>query len=297
MAAMRRVHLIDALPYVFRAFFSLPSSIRDGAGRPANAVRGFSEFLLRYLADERPTHIACLFDESLTTSFRNDEYPAYKAQRELPPPELEQQLAACQRVSRGLGLATYSDARYEADDLIATLAGPLARAGHRVVVVSADKDLAQLVTTQIELFDYARGARYGRDQVLERWGVRPEQIVDWIGLAGDSTDNIPGVKGVGPKTAVALLAAFADLDTLYARLDEVSALELRGAKTLAAKLEAQREMAFLSRRLGTLAVDAPIEASLDELAWLGADRAALEATFESLGFAHFAGRVPRWREV
>lgn len=296
MSRMLCVHLIDALPYVFRAYFSLPSSIRDREGSPANAVRGFTDFLLRYLADEGPTHVSCLFDESLTTSFRNDYYPEYKAQRDLPPEELVKQLDACQRVSRALGLSTYSDKRYEADDLIATLAKPVVEAGHEVVVVSADKDLAQLVGERVVFYDFAKKARYGRDEVKERFGVWPEQIVDWLGLAGDSVDNIPGVRGVGPKTAVGLLAAFADLEEVYAGLDRVPSLEFRGARTLPARLTEHKEMAFLSKRLAILAVDAPLQASLDELEWKGADRAALNKELESLGFPHFAQRVLKWNE-
>ncbi len=294
---MRTVHLIDALPYVFRAYFSLPSSMKDPQGRQVNAVRGYSEFLLRYLADEGPTHVACLFDESLTTSFRNDFFPAYKAQRELPPAELEAQLDACQRVSRALGIATWSDQRYEADDLIATLAVPLEKKGHQVVVVSADKDLAQLVGESVSFYDFAKSARYGPDEVKERWGVRPDQIVDFLGLAGDSVDNIPGVRGVGPKTAVALLNHFPSLESLYERLDEVVEVEVRGAKTLGAKLEAARDDAFLSKRLATLATDAPVSAGLRELEWKGADRAETEAVFEGLGFPHFAQRVTKWRDA
>ncbi|MFT4540391.1 MAG: DNA polymerase-1 [Planctomycetota bacterium] len=291
---MQSVHLIDALPYVFRAYFSLPSSIRDRAGKPANAARGYSEFLLRYLGDEEPTHVACLFDESLNTSFRNDEYPEYKAQRELPPKELEDQLDACQRVSRALGIATYSDPRYEADDLIGTLALPLTKEGNDVIVVTSDKDLAQLVDDHVTFYDYAKGVRYGADGVIERWGVRPEQVIDFLGLAGDSVDNIPGVRGVGPKTAVALLGTFDDLESLYADLDQVASIEVRGAKTLAAKLETHKDMAFLSKRLATLAFDAPVKAGLCELSWSGAQREALEQVFEELGFPHFTKRVKKW---
>lgn len=291
---MATVHLIDALPYVFRAYFSLPSSITDRDGNPANAVRGYTDFLLRYLLEEEPTHVACLFDESLVTSFRNELYPAYKEQRELPPPELEAQLKACQAVSRALGLATFADQRYEADDLIATLARPLVRKEHSVVVVSSDKDLAQLVGDHVTFHDFARGTRLGREEVIERWGIRPEQIVDWIGLAGDSVDNIPGVRGVGPKTAVALLNVFEDLDDLYSRLDEVATVPVRGAKTLGAKLEAARETAMLSRQLAVLAEDAPVKAGLRELSWKGASRKELEPLAARLEMERFLERVPRW---
>jgi 5'-3' exonuclease len=278
------VHLVDASPYIFRAYFSLPESLTAPDGRPVNAVYGFKEFLLRLVATEEPTHLGIAFDESLTTSFRNEIYPAYKAQRELPPAELEAQLKDCQEVAAALGAAVYVSQRYEADDLIATLVHRLAAGGHGAVVVTSDKDLAQLVSERVTLLDYARETRYGPAEVEEKFGVRPDQIADFLALAGDSVDNIPGVKGVGKKTAVALLRAFGDLDALYARLAEVADLPLRGAASVRRKLEEQREAAFLSRRLTVVAVDAPVEADLDALRCTGPDAALLEPLFARLGF-------------
>ncbi|MDA1266711.1 MAG: hypothetical protein O2816_16650 [Planctomycetota bacterium] len=289
MSVSVTVHLIDASPYIFRAWFSLPN-LTDPSGRPVSAVRGFADFLLRYLSEQQPTHLACTFDESLTTSFRNDLYPPYKAQRDLPPKELEDQLAGCQAVSRALGIVTFSDDRYEADDLIATLHAPLVADGHQVVVVTSDKDLAQLVDERTELFDFAKDARFGSEGVIEKFGVRPGQIPDFLGLAGDAVDNIPGVPQVGPKTAAALLGAFADLDELYANLAGVKDVEVRGAKTLGAKLEAAREAAFLSRRLATVAIDAPASATLAELAWEGVPVAATDV-FGEYGIARLLDRV------
>ena len=189
--------------------------------------------------------------------------------------------------------ATEAD-RYEADDLVGTLAHQLLRKGHHAVVVSSDKDLAQLVVPELEFFDYARGERYGADGVVERFGVRPTQIRDYLGLAGDAVDNIPGVRGVGKKTAAALLGAFEDIDALYADLDSVADLELRGARTLGAKLEASRDMAFLSRELATIATDAPATARLPELAWKGAQEALVDPLFEQLGFEGIRRRIPKW---
>lgn len=288
------VHLIDASPYIFRAWFSLPE-MEDPSGRPVSAVRGFADFLVRYLLEHGPTHVASTHDESLTTSFRNDLYPDYKAQRDLPPPELEAQLKGCQEIARGLGIPTFADARYEADDLIATLLQPLVAAGQHGVVVTSDKDLAQLVGPTVEMFDYARDLRYGPEEVVEKFGVTPEQIPDFLGLAGDAVDNIPGVRGVGAKTASALLGHFADLDELYGALDRVAEVPIRGARTLGAKLEASREEAFLSRELATVAVDAPAEATLDELAWTGFPLAAREV-FEEYGLGRLLERVKEWRE-
>ena len=290
------VYLIDASPYIFRAYFSLPDSIRTPAGEPANAVHGFLSFLLKLIADEAPTHLAAAFDGSLTTSFRNDLYPPYKAQRALPPADLETQLDFCREVAEALGVATYIDDRYEADDIIATLARPLTAGGHRVVVVTSDKDLAQLVGPRVSLYDFGKGERMGPAEVEEKFGVPLERIADLLGLAGDSVDNIPGVKGVGKKTAAALITALGDLPTVYTRLDQVAALPLRGAAALAQKLAEQREIALLSRRLATVADDAPFTATLDDLALAGADRARVDRLFARLGFERIRERITRWRE-
>jgi 5'-3' exonuclease len=289
------IHLVDASPYIFRGFFSLPSSMTGKAGTPVNAVYGFTQFLLRLIEEESVTHLGLAFDKSLTTSFRNEIYPPYKAQRDLPPADLEAQLDWCRELGEVMGAATYVDRRYEADDLIATLCRQLEPEGHRLVVVTSDKDLAQLVSERVTLFDFARGERYGPDEVVEKFGVRPQQIADYLGLAGDSVDNIPGVKGVGAKTAAALLTALGDLDAIYERLDEVAELPIRGAGPLRRKLEEQRETAFLSRRLATVARDAPAAADLDELRFAGADSVLLDPLLDELGFGRLGERIPRRR--
>jgi 5'-3' exonuclease len=290
------VYLIDASPYVFRAYFSLPDSIAAPDGRPVNAVYGFASFLLKLIDEESPTHLGIAFDGSLTTSFRNDLLPGYKASRPLPPPELEAQLDACREVAAALGAATFIDDRYEADDLIGTLCRRLVAAGHRAVVVTSDKDLAQLVGERVTLYDYGKGERLGPAEVEARFGVRPEQIPDLLGLAGDPVDDIPGVAGVGKKTAAALLGAMGDLPAVYERLDEVPGLPIRGAASLAARLGEARDIALLSRRLATVADDAPADAGLDDLAYAGADRAAVEPLFERLGFGRIRDRISRWAE-
>ena len=263
----------------------------DPGGWPVNAVYGFINFLNRYVREHAPTHVGVAYDQSLTTSFRNDIYPAYKAQRDLPPEDLERQQKAIIDVAQAMGMATYVDQRYEADDLIATLHAGLREMDQHVIVVTPDKDLGQLVDDKTQLFDFARDERYGPVEFEAKFGVRPDRFPDYQGLAGDSVDNIPGVMGVGPKTAAALLGAFGTLDELYARLDEVSNLSLRGAKTLGAKLESAREAAFLSRRLATLALDAPVSADLSELAYDGADQEEVQRVFGALGFESIGARV------
>jgi 5'-3' exonuclease len=293
MGTARTIHLIDASPYIFRAYFALPESITDAAGGPAQATWGFGAFLLQYVEEQQPTHLGVAFDESLSTSFRNEIYPDYKAQRELPPEALEAQLHDCRELAAAFGAATYVDPRYEADDLIGTLTHQLLRAGHRVVVVSPDKDLTQLVTRRVEMHDVARGRRYDAAGVHAAFGVRPEQIPDYLGLAGDAVDNIPGVAGIGVKTAAALLAAFDDLESLYADVDLVAGLSLRGAASVCEKLRRDRDRAFLSRELATIARDAPCRARLREMRLTGPDDERLAPLLERLGFESLGERVRR----
>ncbi len=292
---MATVYLVDASPYIFRAHFSLPSSIKTPAGEPAAASYGFTSFLLKLIADEKPTHLAVTFDRSLNSSFRNDFFPAYKAQRVLPPPELEAQLTACEEIAAALGAATFVDDRYEADDLIGALCTRLEKDGHGAVIVTSDKDLSQLVNDRFTLLDFGKGLRLDAAAVFEKFGVRPDQITDYLGLAGDTVDNIPGVKGIGGKSAAELLARFGHLEDLYARLNELPGLvpALRGAKSLHAKLVASRDIAFLSKQLATVAREVPgVEATLKDLEFRGADPARVEELFSRLGFNRIKERVP-----
>ncbi|HEY0515264.1 MAG TPA: 5'-3' exonuclease H3TH domain-containing protein [Thermoanaerobaculia bacterium] len=290
---MATAHLVDASPYIFRGHFSLPSSIRTPDGSPAAASYGFTSFLLKLIADEKPTHLAVTFDRSLNSSFRNEIFPAYKQQRVLPPPELEAQLGACEEIAAALGAATFVDDRYEADDLIGALCTGLEAQGHGAVIVTSDKDLAQLVNERVSLFDAAKGLRLGPEAVFEKFGARPDQITDFLGLAGDTVDNIPGVKGIGAKSAAELLARFGHLEDLYARLDEFPWSNIRGAKSLHAKLAANREIAFLSKQLSTVAREVPgVSADLKSLEYRGADPAKVEELFKRLGFNKIRERVP-----
>jgi 5'-3' exonuclease len=290
---MTTVHLVDASPYIFRAHFSLPSSIKTPDGSPAAASYGFTSFLLKLIADEKPTHLAVTFDRSLNSSFRNEIYPAYKEQRVLPPPELEAQLDACEEIAAALGAATFIDDRYEADDLIGALCARLEPAGHGAVIVTSDKDLAQLVTERITLLDFSKGLRLDAAAVFEKFGVRPDQITDYLGLAGDTVDNIPGIKGIGGKSAAELLGQFGHLEELYERLAELPWSKIRGAKSLHAKLVANREIAFLSKQLATVAREIPgVKADLKSLEYRGADAGKVEALFARLGFNKIRERVP-----
>lgn len=280
----RKLYLIDASIYVFRAWHSLPESLADGVGNPVNAVYGFGGFLSRFLADARPTHAAVLFDESLTTSFRNKLLPEYKANRALPPENLEWQFRLCRRLSRAAGLATFASRRYEADDLIGTLARRMRAKRFSMVYVSRDKDLLQLLEDGDEYWDFAGERRIGAGQVCDALGVDAHQVVDLLALTGDAIDNVPGVPGVGAKTAAALLQRFGDLDQLYERLDDLAEAGIRGAARIAEALRAHQEQVQLARRVLRIHCDVPLRISTADLRWRGVRPKAMTRLCNELGF-------------
>ena len=255
---MNRVHLVDASMYVFRAWHSMPDQFFDHQQQPVNAVHGFCRFMLELLERERPKLAAMAFDVSLTTSFRNAIYPLYKANRDRPPDSLRVQFDYCRELAAALGFCVLADTSYEADDLIGSVASGLRRHGYRAVIVSADKDFGQLLGEGDEQYDFARGLRWGADGVPERMGVRADQVIDFLALAGDPVDNIPGVPGIGAKTAAALLSHFETLDALLVRVDEIPFLRLRGAAGIAKRLREHADDALLSRQLTAIALDAPV---------------------------------------
>ncbi len=277
------VVLMDASLYVFRAWHALAPDWQDEEGWSTHAVHGFTHVLLQVLEQLKPTHLAVCFDNSLSTSFRNDFYPAYKANREPPDTALTRQFTHCQDVVRALGIVSLCDKRYEADDLIGTLAHRARAHGKPILVLSADKDLTQLIRDGDEQWDFGKDRRYGPKEVEEKFGVKPTQIVDWLALAGDPIDNIPGVSGIGPQTAARLLRHFGSLDAIYQRINEIEFLKIRGAGTLKARLREQRDNAYLSQRLSAVAMDAPTP-DIPLLTPSRGDPEGIDALFQKLGF-------------
>lgn len=250
--------LVDASIYIFRAWHSMPDAWQDVDGESVNAVHGFLRFLLDVLQRERPRRIVVAFDEALECSYRNKLYPAYKANREPAPEALKRQFAKCRAVSEALGIACISHAELEADDLIGSLLWQERARGGSGLLISADKDLSQLLRGDDEQWDFARDLRWRADGVPQRYGVRATQIVDFLGLCGDAVDNIPGVPGIGAKTATALLAQFNDLDEVLVGIAEVATMKLRGAPRIARNLGTYGDQARLSKALATIVCDAPI---------------------------------------
>ena len=281
------IHLIDASVFVFRAYFSIPDDMTAPDGAPVNAVYGYTRFLLDYLEDLRrrapEDELAVAFDESLTTSFRNDIYPEYKANRELPPAELEAQFVHCRALTGLLGVAHFAHVRYEADDIIGTIVARRRADGRPSTIVTRDKDLAQLLRAGDLFLNPIDRKRFGYADIAGRFGADPERLPDYQGLVGDKVDNIPGVPGVGPKTATALVGEFGSLEDIFDALDAVAALPIRGAGKLPDRLSAHRDAAFLSRELATIATDMPLDLP-DDLAPKPVDLDALNAACDALGF-------------
>jgi 5'-3' exonuclease len=278
------LYLVDASVFIFRAYYSVPLEFTDRDGNPVNAVHGFARFLGDLLERQSPAHIAVAFDESLEQSYRNEIYPAYKANREPAPAELKRQFGLCREVVRAFGIAEYGSSRYEADDIIGTLATRAREAGRPVTIVSRDKDLTQLVGEPDTYWDAVADVRYGYHDIEERFGVKPERIADFLALMGDAVDNIPGVPGVGRKTAATLLKHFETLTGVYENLAAVPKLKFRGATFVAQSLQEHREAAFLSRQLTGIACDMPLAAPLADLERQAPDLAAFEEICERLGF-------------
>ncbi|MBI3002923.1 MAG: hypothetical protein HYY54_04745 [candidate division NC10 bacterium] len=277
MSARPRLFLVDGSSYVFRAFHALPPLTSPG-GRPTNATYGFTGMLLKLLREQAPESAGVVFDTEGPTE-RHLAFEAYKAQRPPMPEALAAQLPDILEVVRGLRLPLVAEPGQEADDLLGSLAVQAERAGFDVVLVTADKDMCQVVGPHIRLYDSMRERWTGEAEVRERFGVPPAAVPEVLGLMGDSVDNIPGVPGVGEKTAKMLLAEFGSIENLLARLPEVTRPRLREA------LAAHAEQARHSRTLATIRTDLPIAFEPETFRRLPPDLAALATLFRGLGFS------------
>lgn len=243
------VYLIDASIYIFRGWYQVPADRVAEDGRPVNAVHGFVDFLARFHERTGAHALAVCFDAHGGSRARSAIYPAYKANREPPPAELVEQFRLCRAVVDAAGIAAFAGDGVEADDVIATLAGHVHAAGHRVSIISGDKDLAQVVADDGEWWDFARDRRLDVRGITRHFGVRPDQIADLLALAGDPSDNIPGIPGIGVATAARLLTRWHDLDTLFANVDAVARMRFRGAARAARLLREHEASARLGRRV------------------------------------------------
>jgi len=282
------VVLVDGSGYIFRAYYALPPLTRKSDGLPIGAVAGFSNMLFKLLRsqndEDRPTHFAVIFDASGHT-FRNELYDAYKANRSAPPEDLVPQFPLTRDATIAFGSPSIEMIGYEADDLIATYASQAEEKGAKVTIISSDKDLMQMVTDRVQMRDTMKNKDIGIAQVIEKFGVPPEKVIDIQSLAGDSVDNIPGVPGIGVKTAALLINEYGDLDTLLERAGEI---KQKGRRE---KLLEHSEAARISRKLVTLMRDVPVEVPLEDLAVRDPDKDELFAFLELMEFRTLTNRV------
>jgi len=274
--------LVDGSSYIYRAFHALPMLTTSG-GQHTGAVRGVTSMLRRLLADYPDSPVAVVFDARGKT-FRDDIYPEYKANRPPMPDELREQVEPIHDIVRAMGLPFICEPGVEADDVIGTLAAQAREQGRPVVISTGDKDMAQLVDANTTLVNTMTDTVLDEAGVEEKFGIPPALIIDYLALVGDKVDNIPGVPGVGEKTALALLQGLGELKAIYRNLDKVAGLSFRGAKTMAAKLEQEKENADLSYLLATIRTDVPLELAADQLENKTPDRAALVELFTRLEF-------------
>src|SRR3954468_6495891 len=288
------VFLVDGSGYIFPAYHALPPMNRKSDGLQVNAVLGFCNMLWKLLRemteDNRPTHLAIIFDKS-EIAFRNKIYPEYKAHRQPAPDDLIPQFALIREAVRAFDLPCLEQVGFEADDLIATYVRQACQRGASATIVSSDKDLMQLVTDCVTMYDTMKDRRIGIPEVIEKFGVPPEKVVEVQALAGDSTDNVPGVPGIGIKTEAQLIVEYGDLETLLLRAGEIKQPKRRES------LIENAEKARISRQLVLLDDKVDLEVPLDELAVHEPEARKLVAFLKAMEFSTLTRRVAEYAQV
>lgn len=281
--------LVDGSSYLYRAFHAFPP-LTNREGEPTGAMYGVVNMLKSLISQVEPSHIAVVFDAKGKT-FRDELFEQYKSHRPPMPDELRSQIQPLHAIIKALGIPLISVEGVEADDVIGTLAVQAAKEGKHVLISTGDKDMAQLVNDHIMLINTMNNTLLDREGVIEKYGIPPELVIDWLALQGDSSDNIPGVKGVGEKTALALLQGIGSIKTIYENLDKVAELSFRGAKTFAPKLLSEKEMADLSYLLATIKTDVELDVTHDQLTTSPQDRDKLVELFGKYEFKKWLNEV------
>ncbi len=276
--AKERIILIDGSGYIFRAFYAI-QRLSTKKGFPTNAIYGFLTMLIKVLENEKPTKLLIAFDTGKPTK-RKERYAEYKANRVAPPPDLEVQFPIIPRAVDCMNVYRLDREGWEADDILGTVAKKAVAAGYTVEIITGDKDLMQLVSPGITLYDPMKDKKIDREQVIEKFGVTPEQVIDLLALMGDSSDNIPGVTGVGEKTATQLIQEFGSLKSLYAKLDKLPPGKRKDT------LEKEKEIAFLSQELATIDCDMPLKLDWDDFNYNGPNLDLLKGFCEEFEFHH-----------
>jgi len=281
--------LVDGSSYLYRAFHAFPP-LTNREGEPTGAMYGVVNMLKSLISQVEPSHVAVVFDAKGKT-FRDELFEQYKSHRPPMPDELRSQIQPLHAIIKALGIPLISVEGVEADDVIGTLAVQAAKEGKHVLISTGDKDMAQLVNDHIMLINTMNNTLLDREGVIEKYGIPPELVIDWLALQGDSSDNIPGVKGVGEKTALALLQGIGSIKTIYENLDKVAELSFRGAKTFAPKLLAEKEMADLSYLLATIKTDVELDITHDQLTTSQQDHDKLVELFGKYEFKKWLNEV------
>lgn len=288
----KRAYLIDSSIYIFRGWHVYPEHMTDIEGKPTNAVYGFTEFLHELLQLEQPEYIACAFDAKQTQSYRREIYPDYKANRPPAPEDLKRQFSYCRDFCRAAGIADFSSNRYEADDIIGTLAARLREDGYAVTIISADKDLAQLIKPGDIWWDFARNKILHYRDVEKTFGVKPELIADLLALSGDAIDNVPGIPGIGYKMASNLLQKYPGVEHIVANADKIAKMKFRGSARIQRLVEEHKHILPMTKQLTTIVTDAEFKGPKRDLRWHGVDEDALQQMFAQLNAG--PARRERW---
>ena len=288
MSSRPRLFLIDGSSYIYRAFYAI-GHLSNSKGLPTNAIYGFTQMLLKVLKEHQPDHIAIALDSRAPT-FRSQVYKEYKANRPAMPENLSLQIPYIKKIIEGYRIATLEAEGFEADDLIGTVAKAVESKAN-VVIITGDKDMLQLVSDRVLVYDTLKEKKFGIDEVMGRFGVKPEQVVEVMGLAGDAIDNIPGIPGIGEKTAMTLIKNFKSIDNLLAHVDQVPQAKLRE------KLVTYEEVAKLSRELATIRTDAPVTVQLEHFVLPSADIQSLREIFKELEFSKLLKDLPEEKKA
>ncbi|QRN34243.1 DNA polymerase I [Pectobacterium brasiliense] len=281
--------LVDGSSYLYRAYHAFPP-LTNSAGEATGAMYGVLNMLRSLLLQYQPSHVAVVFDAKGKT-FRDELFENYKAHRPPMPEDLREQIEPLHKMVKAMGLPLLAVSGVEADDVIGTLAVQAEKAGKSVLISTGDKDMAQLVTPSVTLINTMNNSILGPQEVCDKYGIPPELIIDFLALMGDASDNIPGVPGVGEKTAQALLQGLGGLDSLYANLDKIAGLSFRGAKTMAPKLEQHKDVAYLSYQLATIKTDVELDLSCDQLTVNELDVGELHRLFSRYEFKRWLSDV------
>ncbi|MDH5471355.1 MAG: flap endonuclease [Gammaproteobacteria bacterium] len=291
-----RAYLIDSSIYIFRAWHVFDDSITDIDGNPANAVYGFSEFLYQLIQQKQPEYIACAFDDHQTNSYRCEIFPQYKANRPPAPEELIVQFEYCREFCRAVGIPAFGSNRFEADDIIGTLATRLRNQGFDITIVSADKDLTQLILGDKDAWwDFARGNVLNNKGVEKNWGVKPHQIADLLALSGDKVDNIPGIPGVGYKMASNLLNKFPDIESILGNIEKISEMKFRGSARIQNLVHEHQAILPLNKKLTTIVTDAEFKNHQQDIRWNGINEKILHQLMDVLDASD--QRRQRWLQL